>query len=52
MRSLRRLLSATHNMEWKSVRGWLLLDSRVVDLPMAYNSTFVILFSPEALIFQ
>ena len=31
---------------------WLLLDSRVVDLPMAYNPTFVILSSPEALIFQ
>src|SRR5215471_6787984 len=24
-------------------RGWLLLDSRVVDWPMAYNSTFIIL---------
>jgi hypothetical protein len=36
----------THNIKW------LLLDSRVVDVPMAYNPTFVILSSPEALIFQ
>jgi hypothetical protein len=35
------------NHRWR-----LLLDSRVVDLSMAYNPTFVILSSPEALIFQ
>ena len=33
-------------------REWLLLDSRVVDLPMAYTPTFVLLSPPEALIFQ
>ena len=33
------------------LRG-LLLDSRVVDLPMAYTPTFVLLSPPEALIFQ
>jgi hypothetical protein len=32
--------------------GWLLLDSRVVELPMAYNSTFVILSSLKPLFFN
>ena len=31
---------------------WLLLDSRVVDLPMAYNPTFVILSSSKPLFFN
>ena len=31
---------------------WLLLDSRVVDLPMAYNPTFVILSSLKPLFFN
>jgi hypothetical protein len=29
-----------------------LLDSRVVDVPMAYNPTFVMLSSLQALIFE
>jgi hypothetical protein len=33
-------------------RTWLLLDSRVVDLPMAYNPTFVVLSSLEPLFFN
>ena len=35
-----------------TLRWRLLLDSRVVDLPMAYNPTFVLLSSLEALILQ
>jgi hypothetical protein len=31
---------------------WLLLDSRVVDVPMAYNSTFVMLSSLKPLLFN
>ena len=31
---------------------WLLLDSRVVDEPMAYNPTFVILSSLKPLFFN
>ena len=33
-------------------REWLLLDSRVVDVPMAYNPTFVILSSLKPLFFN
>src|SRR4029450_5392428 len=32
--------------------GWLLLDSRVVDVPMTYNSTFVMLSSLKSLFFS
>jgi hypothetical protein len=31
---------------------WLLLDSRVVDMPMAYNPTFVMLSSLKSLFFN
>jgi hypothetical protein len=31
---------------------WLLLDSRVVDVPMAYNATFVLLSSLKLLFFN
>ncbi len=31
---------------------WLLLDSRVVDLPMAYNPTFVLVSSLNPLFFN
>ena len=31
---------------------WLLLDSRVVDVPMAYNPTFVMLSSLKLLLFK
>jgi hypothetical protein len=36
----------------KRSRNWLLLDSRVVDLPMAYNPTFVIPSSLKPLFFN
>src|SRR4029453_9396608 len=32
--------------------AWLLLDSRVVDVPMTYNSTFVMLSSLKSLFFS
>ena len=31
---------------------WLLLDSRVVDLPIVYNATFVMLSSLKSLFFN
>jgi hypothetical protein len=34
------------------LRSWLLLDSRVVDVPMAYNPTFAILSSLKPLFFN
>ena len=34
------------------VKEWLLLDSRVVDLPMAYNPIFVTLSSLKPLFFN
>jgi hypothetical protein len=38
--------------EWVIKQTWLLLDSRVVDLPMAYNPTFVLLSSLKSLFFN
>jgi transposase-like protein len=37
---------------YRGLKGWLLLDSRVVDLPMAYTPTFVLLSSLKPLFFN
>ena len=44
--------SDTHAPVILSKRPWLLLDSRVVDVPMASNSTFVMLSSLKPLLFK
>jgi hypothetical protein len=47
---VRKMLRSKSYRKW--ILPWLLLDSRVVDVLMAYNPTFVILSSFEVVIFQ
>ena len=42
----------SHSGRVQQLCGWLLLDSKVVDVPMVYNQTFVLLSSLKPLFFN
>jgi hypothetical protein len=50
MRARKELLR--HENDADGIPEWLLLDSRVVDVPRVYNRTFVILSSLKPLFFN